>query len=82
MAAGSDLLPGPLRFRFHPAADHPRLKQKIPRPDRPGDRRLPRRSFQFTYLSADGKGKAAIDKEDQRRTLGSNKGGVVPSDRR
>ena len=33
--------------------------------------------FQFTYLSADGKGKAAIDKEDQRRTLGSNKGGVV-----
>ena len=34
-------------------------------------------SFQITYLSADGKSKAAIDKEDQRRTLGSNKGGVV-----
>jgi hypothetical protein len=34
-------------------------------------------SFQVTYLSADGKGKAAIDKEDQRRTLGSNKGGAV-----
>ena len=33
--------------------------------------------FQFTYLSAEGKDKAAIDKEDQRRTLGSNKGGVV-----
>ncbi len=34
-------------------------------------------SFQVTYLSTDGKGKAAIDKEDQRRTLGSNKGGIV-----
>jgi hypothetical protein len=30
-------------------------------------------SFQVTYLSADGKGKAAIDKEDQRRTLGPTK---------
>ena len=34
-------------------------------------------SFQVTYHSADSKGKAAIDKEDQRRALGSNKGGAV-----
>ena len=33
-------------------------------------------SFQITYLTTDGR-KAEIDKEDQRRTLGSNKGGAV-----
>jgi Toprim domain len=73
---GIRLAPWPAALRFHPAADHTKLKQKFPA--------LIARvigaaeaSFQFTYLSADGKGKAAIDKEDQRRTLGSNKGGVV-----
>src|ERR1700722_7327288 len=66
----------PTALRFHPAADHPKLKQKFPAlvaqvvgAAEP--------SFQITYLSADGKSKAAIEKEDQRRTLGSNKGGVV-----
>ena len=73
---GIRVAPWPAALRFHPAADHPKLKQKFPA--------LIARvigaaeaSFQFTYLSADGKSKAAIDKEDQRRTLGSNKGGVV-----
>jgi hypothetical protein len=33
-------------------------------------------SFQITYLTTDER-KAEIDKEDQRRTLGSNKGGTV-----
>ena len=66
----------PAALRFHPAADHPRLKQKFPAlvAQVIGAAEA---SFQFTYLSADGKGKAALDKEDQRRTLGSNKGGVV-----
>jgi hypothetical protein len=66
----------PATLRFHPAADHPKLKQRFPAmiakvigASEP--------SFQVTYLSADGKGKAAISKEDQRRTLGSNKGGAV-----
>jgi hypothetical protein len=66
----------PAALRFHPAADHPRIKQRFPAmiaqvigTSEP--------SFQVTYLSADGKGKAAIAKEDQRRTLGSNKGGLV-----
>ena len=73
---GIRLASWPAALRFHPAADHPKLKQKFPAliaqvigAAEP--------SFQVTYLSADGKGKAAIDKEDQRRTLGSNKGGVV-----
>ena len=66
----------PAALRFHPAADHPRLKQKFPALiAQVSGAAEP--SFQVTYLSADGKGKAAIDKEDQRRTLGSNKGGVV-----
>ena len=73
---GIRLAPWPAALRFHPAADHPRLKQKFPAlvAQVVG---APEASFQFTYLSAEGKGKAAINKEDQRRTLGSNKGGVV-----
>ena len=73
---GIRLEPWPAALRFHPAADHPKLKQKFPAliAQVIGAAEA---SFQFTYLSADGKGKAAIDKEDQRRTLGSNKGGVV-----
>src|ERR1700722_1357126 len=75
-ARGLRLASWPAALRFHPAADHPKLKQSFPAmiaqvvgAAEP--------SFQITYLSADGKGKAAIDKEDQRRTLGSNKGGIV-----
>jgi putative DNA primase/helicase len=73
---GIRLASWPAALRFHPAADHPKLKKQFPAmiakvigAAEP--------SFQVTYLSADGKNKAAIDKEDQRRTLGSNKGGVV-----
>jgi hypothetical protein len=58
----------PAALRFHPAADHPKLKQSFPAmiaqvvgAAEP--------SFQITYLSADGRSKAAIDKDDQRRTL-------------
>jgi hypothetical protein len=73
---GIRLASWPAALRFHPAADYPKLKQKFPAliAQVVG---APEASFQFTYLSAEGKGKAAIDKEDQRRTLGSNKGGVV-----
>jgi hypothetical protein len=73
---GIRLASWPAALRFHPAADHPKLKQRFPAmiaqvlgTAEP--------SFQVTYLAVDGKGKAAIDKEDQRRTLGSNKGGIV-----
>ena len=73
---GIRLAPWPPALRFHPAADHPRLKQKFPALiAQVSGAAEP--SFQVTYLSADGKSKAAIDKEDQRRTLGSNKGGIV-----
>jgi hypothetical protein len=73
---GIRLAPWPAALHFHPAADHPKLKQKFPAliAQVIGAAEA---SFQVTYLSADGKGKAAIDKEDQRRTLGSNRGGVV-----
>jgi hypothetical protein len=73
---GIRLAAWPAALRFHPAADHPKLKQKFPALIAQVNG-APEASFQFTYLSADGKGKAAIDKEDQRRTLGSNKGGAV-----
>ena len=73
---GIRLAPWPAVLRFHPAADHPKLKQKFPAliAQVIGAAEA---SFQFTYLSADGKGKAAISKEDRRRTFGANKGGVV-----
>ena len=73
---GIRLASWPAALRFHPAAGHPKLKQRFPAMvAQVSGAAEP--SFQVTYLSADGKGKAAIDKEDQRRTLGSNKGGVV-----
>ena len=73
---GIRLASWPAALRFHPVADHPKLKQKFPAmvAQVVG---APEASFQFTYLSAEGKRKVAIDKEDQRRTLGSNKGGIV-----
>jgi hypothetical protein len=74
-ARGISLVPGLEVLRFHPAADHPKLKQEFPAmiakvigAAEP--------SYQFAYLTANGN-KAAIDKGDQRRTLGSNKGGAV-----
>jgi hypothetical protein len=72
---GIHLASWPAALRFHPAADHPKLKQRFPAmiaqvigASEP--------SFQTTYLTTDGR-KAEINKEDQRRTLGANKGGVV-----
>lgn len=69
---GIRLTAWPTALRFHPAAGHPKLKQRFPAMvARVIGAAEP--SFQVTYLSADGKGKAEINKEDQRRTLGSNK---------
>jgi Toprim domain len=73
---GIRLASWPAALRFHLAADHPKLKLRFPAmiaqvvgAAEP--------SFQVTYLSDDGKGKAAIGKEDRRRTFGANKGGIV-----
>ena len=62
---GIRLTSWPAALRFHPAADHPKLKQRFPAmiaqvvgASEP--------SFQITYLTTDGR-KAEIDKEDQRR---------------
>ena len=73
---GIRLASWPAALRFHPTVHHPKLKQSFPAiiAQVVGTAEP---SFQITYLSADGKSKAAIDKEDQRRTLGSNKGGIV-----
>ena len=73
---GIRLASWPAALRFHPTVHHPKLKQSLPAiiAQVVGTAEP---SFQITYLSADGKSKAAIDKEDQRRTLGSNKGGIV-----
>jgi hypothetical protein len=75
-ARGISLVPGPEVLRFHAAADHPKLKQRFPALIAKviGSSEA---SFQVTYLAPDGKGKAAVDKADQRRTLGANKFGVV-----
>ena len=76
---GIRLAPWPAALRFHPAADHPRLKQKFPALiAQVSGAAEP--SFQVTYLSADGKGKAALDKEDQRRTLRVQQRRHRPSD--
>jgi uncharacterized protein (DUF927 family) len=73
---GLGWLPGPDVMRFDPAVMHPKLKQEFPAlialvsgAAEP--------SFNVTFLAGDGGAKAAIDKKDQRRTLGSSKGGVV-----
>jgi hypothetical protein len=73
---GISLLPGPAILRFHLAAEHPKLKRKLPaliakvtagaEP-----------SHNCTWLAADGSGKANIEKAEQRRTFGSSKGGAV-----
>jgi hypothetical protein len=73
---GLSLMPGPEVLRFHPAVEHPKLKRKFPALiARVSGSAEP--SHNVTWLAADGKGKAAIDKKEQRRTLGSNKGGAV-----
>jgi hypothetical protein len=73
---GISLLPGPAVLRFHPAAEHPKVKRKFPAMiARVTGRAEP--SYNITWLAADGKGKAAIEKCEQRRTFGSSKGGVV-----
>ena len=60
----------------HPAAPHPKLKRVSGAHCASERERQP--SFQFTYLAPDGRGKApGLDKEDQRRTFGSNRGGAV-----
>jgi hypothetical protein len=65
----------PAALRFHPATDHPRLKQLFPAMiAKVTGAAEP--SFQITYLTTDGR-KAEIEKEDQRRTLGPDKGGAV-----
>jgi hypothetical protein len=70
------LRPGPNVLRFDPAVAHPKLKQEFPAlialvsgAAEP--------SFNVTFLAIDGNGKAPIEKKEQRRTFGSNKGGVV-----
>jgi hypothetical protein len=73
---GMSLLPGPEVLRFHLAAEHPKLRHKLPalialvtggvEP-----------SHNFTWLAADGTGKANVEKAEQRGTLGSSKGGAV-----
>jgi hypothetical protein len=72
---GIRLTSWPAALRFHPAANHPKLKQRFPAMIAQVDG-ASEPSFQITYLTTDGR-KAEIDKEDQRRTLGSNKGGAV-----
>jgi hypothetical protein len=75
-ARGISLVPGSEVLRFHPAADHPKLKWKFPAliaqvigAAEP--------SYNFTFLCPNGKSKAKIDKAEQRRTLGSNRGGGI-----
>jgi hypothetical protein len=73
---GISLMPGPEALRFHRAVEHPKLKRKFPALiARVTGSAEP--SHNFTWLAADGKGKARLNKEDQRRTLGSSKGGSV-----
>jgi hypothetical protein len=73
---GISLLPGPEVLRFHPAAQHPKLKRALPALIAKVTGGL-EPSHNFTWLSADGAGKADVEKADQRRTLGSSKGGAV-----
>ena len=73
---GISLLPGPEVLRFHPAAEHPKLKRKLPALIAQVTGGV-EPSHNFTWLSADGTGKADIEKAEQRRTLGSSKGGAV-----
>jgi hypothetical protein len=73
---GISLLPGPEILRFHPAIEHPKLRRTFPaliaRVTGAAEA-----SHNITWLATDGKGKAKIDKKEQRRTLGASKGGAV-----
>ena len=62
---------GRLRYDFTQPPTIRKLKQALPGYDRKQVVGAAEPSFQITYLSVDGKSKAAIDKKDQRRTLGS-----------
>ena len=73
---GISLLPGPEVLRFHLAAEHPKLKGKLPALIAQVTGGV-EPSHNFTWLAADGKGKADIEKKEQRRTLGSSNGGGV-----
>jgi uncharacterized protein (DUF927 family) len=67
---------GPDVLRFHPAAAHPKLKTKMPALIAKVNRSA-EPAFGLTFLAPDGKAKASIDRKEQRRTLGSNKGGAA-----
>jgi hypothetical protein len=65
-------------LKFHPAVRHTPTKQDLPAllalaTDQTGEPL----AVQCTYLARDGKGKAKVEKKDQRRTFGSPKGGAV-----
>jgi hypothetical protein len=70
-------LPGPDVMRFDPVVEHPVLKgQAFPAlislvsgTSEP--------SHNLIFLASDGSGKAPIDRKLQKRTFGSNKGGIV-----
>jgi hypothetical protein len=65
---GISLLPGPEVLRFHLAAEHPKLKRKLPALVAQVAGGI-EPSHNFTWLAADGSGKANIEKAEQRRTL-------------
>ena len=73
---GISLLPEREVLRFHPAAEHPKLRHKLPALIAQVTAGV-EPSHNFTWLSADGAGKADTEKAEQRRTLGSSKGGAV-----
>ena len=73
---GITSLPGPEVLRFHPAVQHLKLKRKLPALIAQVTGGV-EPSHNFTWLSADGAGKADTEKAEQRRTLGSSKGGAV-----
>jgi hypothetical protein len=65
-------------LRFHPGVRHASTKQDLPAllalVTDPTGAPL---AVQCTYLARDGKGKAKVERKDQRRTFGSPKGGAV-----
>jgi putative DNA primase/helicase len=73
---GIKLTPWPDSLRYHDGVVHPTLKQKFEAliAEVIGSSEP---SYQFTFLAACGRGKARVGRRDQRRTLGSNLGGVV-----
>jgi hypothetical protein len=73
---GISKLPGPEVLRFHPAVEHPKLQRKFPALIAKVSGAA-EASHNVTWLAEDGKGKAKIDRKEQRRTLGASKGGAV-----